>query len=119
VEPEATVEPTPMEMDDMLPHSTFEDPMDTSKDPNIGENVEDEEAYGDEPDEPGMRNPLVSFLKQGKHEMDTSQTPRSFSSWSSQWTLSRNTIPTINISSCMIMRLYTQNDQPPPLHLPK
>jgi hypothetical protein len=54
VEPEATVEPTPMEMDDMLPHSTFEDPMDTSKDPNIGENVEDEEAYGDEPDEPGM-----------------------------------------------------------------
>lgn len=54
MEHEATVEPTPMEMDDMLPHSTFKDPMDTSKDPNIGENVEDEEAYGDEPDEPGM-----------------------------------------------------------------
>jgi len=38
----------------MLHHSTPENPINTSEDPNVGEPVGDEEAYGDEPDEPGM-----------------------------------------------------------------
>ena len=54
VEPEASVELTPMEMDDVLHHSIFEDQIDTGDDPNVGEHVDDEETYGDEPDEPGM-----------------------------------------------------------------
>jgi hypothetical protein len=52
VEPEATIEPTPMKMDDMLHHSTFEDPINTSEHLNVGESVGDKEAY--EPDEPGI-----------------------------------------------------------------
>jgi hypothetical protein len=56
VKPEATVELTPMEMpvDDVLHHSVFEDQMDTDDDPNVGEHVDHEETYGDEPDEHGM-----------------------------------------------------------------
>ena len=51
IEPEATVELTLMEMDDMLHHNLFEDQMDTDNNPNVGEH---EETYRDKPDEPGM-----------------------------------------------------------------
>jgi hypothetical protein len=54
VEPEATIELTPTEMDDMFHHNTFEDPVNTSSYLYVGEPVGDKEAYGDEPDEPGM-----------------------------------------------------------------